>query len=358
MCWPKLGRFVVGKGDVQMQRALAVLVMIVAILAAGPVSAQRSADALRIAVTDWWSTLDPYQFPLDEAAVFYESVYETLLSYDARARKFVPRLAKSWARIDERTLEFELRDDVTFHNGDHFDADDVIATIAYITDPSVPLRHKDMFDWVEKAEKAEKFGPYRVRIIARKPLPTDLSTISYQFNIYDSKILAKLDNKSDYGHTAVATGPYKVVSLDAEKMVLERFDDYYDKDGPNRAPIKRVIVTPMPDRQTQIAQFITGNIDLIRNVPADTARELAQTPDTRVTPLHNGMLMYLTLDAAGRSDNKLMTDQRVRRAFMMAVDRKELARTVIPGGEVADILDGICIEGMVSCASSTIAARL
>jgi len=109
----------------------------------------------------------------------------------------------------------------------------------------------------------------------------------------------------------------------------------------------------MPDRQTQIAEFITGNIDLIRNVTADTARELASQPGTQVTARHNGMLMYLTLDAMGRSDSKVMTDQRVRKAFMMAIDRKALAKTVIPGGEIADILDGICIPADVSCASTT-----
>src|SRR5476651_2209276 len=106
---------------------------------AGPATAAKSDDTLRMAVTDWWSTLDPYQFPIEEAAVFYQTVYETLLNYDERTQQFVPRLAKSWKRIDDRTLEFELRDDVKFHNGDRFDADDVVATVRFNADPAVPL---------------------------------------------------------------------------------------------------------------------------------------------------------------------------------------------------------------------------
>lgn len=316
-----------------------------------PARANKADDTLRIAVTDWWSTLDPYQFPLDEAAVFYKTVYETLVSYDERAHKFVPRLAKSWKQIDDRTIEFELRDDVKFHNGDKFDADDVIGTINYVTDPALPLRFKDLYTFIAKAEK---LGPYTVRITAKKPFATELETFAYRFYILDSKVLNKLQNKADYGRMgAIATGPYKVVSLDEQKMVLERFDDYYAKDGPFRANMKRVIVMPMPDRQTQIAEFITGNIDLIRNPTADTARELAKMPGVRVTNMHNGLLMYVTLDALGRSDNKVMKDQRVRRAFMEAIDRKELAKTVIPGGEIAELLDGICIPADVACASST-----
>jgi len=323
----------------------------VAMIAAAPASANKADDTLRIAVTDWWSTLDPYQFPLDEAAVFYKTVYETLISYDERAHKYVPRLAKAWKQVDNRTIEFELRDDVKFHNGDKFDADDVVALIKYVTDPNVPLRFKDLYSFVESVEK---LGPYKVRVTAKKPLATELQSFAYRFYMYDSKVLAKLDNKADYGRMgAVATGPYKLVSLDQQKMVLERFDEYYDKNAAFRANMKRIIVTPMPDRQTQIAQFLTGNIDLIRNPTADTARELAQMPDTRVTVMHNGLLMYLTLDAMGRSDNKVMMDQRVRKAFMEAIDRKELARVVIPGGEIAEILNGICIPSNVGCMSST-----
>jgi peptide/nickel transport system substrate-binding protein len=316
-----------------------------------PAKAGKADDTLRIAVSDWWSTLDPYQFPLDEAAVFFRVVYETLVYYDEREHKYVPRLAKSWKRIDERTIEFELRDDVIFHNGDKFDADDVVETIKFLNDPATQIRFKDLYNWVEKVEK---LGPYSVRIVAKKAFATDLETLAYRFYILDSKVLAKLENKADYGRISpIATGPYKVVSLDQQKMVLERFDGYYAKNGPGRAPIKRVIVMPIPDRQTQIAQFLTGNIDVIRNATADTARELAKMPDARVTATHSGLMLYVQLDALGRSDNKVMKDQRVRKAFMEAVDRQALAKSVIPGGEVAEILDGICIKVNIGCASST-----
>lgn len=321
------------------------------VLAAGPAFAGKADDTLRIATTDWWSTLDPFQFPLDEAAVFYKTVYEPLVSYNERTHKFVPRLAKSWKQVDDKTLEFDLRDDVHFSNGDKFTADDVVATVNYLRDPNVRMRFKDRYIWVDKVEK---LGPYKVRITAKSAFATELETIAYRFFMLDGKVLAGLANKSDYGRVApVTTGPYKVVSLDQTKMVLERNDNYYDKTGPVQAHMKHIIVMNIPDRQTQVAEFLTGNIDLIRDVPADMARDLAKTPNATVTERHNGMLMYVTLDAMGRSDNKAMKDQRVRKAFMEAIDRKELAKTVIPGGDIAEILDGICVKGDVACLSST-----
>ncbi len=283
--------------------------------------------------------------------MFYRVVYESLISYDERAHKYVPRLAKSWKQIDDKTIEFQLRDDVTFHNGDKFDADDVVATVNYLLDPATQLRFKDIYTWVDKVEK---LGPYTVRFTAKAPFATELENLAYRFEILDSKVLAKLDNKADYGRVgAVATGPYKVVSLDSQKMVLQRYDGYYDKHGPYGAPIKNVIVRSIPDRQTQIAEFLTGNIDVIRNASADTARELAQNPDTRVTTTHAGLLMYVTLDAMGRSANKAMMDQRVRKAFMEAIDRKALAKAVIPGGDAAEILDAICVKADFGCLTST-----
>jgi len=333
------------------RKLLATIFAAAALLALGtaPASAGKADDTLRIAVVDWWSTLDPYQFPLDEAGVFYRGVYETLIRYDERTHKIVPRLAKAWRQVDDKTVEFDLRDDVKFHNGDHFDADDVVETIRFLLDPKTQLRFKDVYTWIDKVEKVDQ---YKVRITAKEAFATELTGFGYRFYIYDSKVLNKLENKADYGRLgAIATGPYKVVSLDQQKMVLTRFDGYYDKS--RLAPVKNIIVRPIPDRQTQIAQFMTGNIDLIRNPTADLARELAKDPNSRVTPMHNGLLMYVTLDAAGRSDNKVMTDQRVRKAFMEAIDRHELTKTVIPGGQIAQLLDGICIPANVGCVSST-----
>ena len=320
-------------------------------LLGSPAFAGKADNTLRIAVTDWWSTLDPYQFPLDEAAIFFRYTYEPLISYDERAHKFVPRLAKSWTQVDDKTIEFDLRDDVKFSNGDKFDADDVVGTINWLIDPATTLRFKALYTWVDKVEK---LGPYKVRITAKTPFATELETIAYRFYILDSKVLAKLDDKAAYGRTApVTTGPYKIVSLDQQKMVAVQNDNYYDKNGPYGGHMKTVIAMPIPDRQTQIAQLMTGNIDVIRNANADTARQMAQVPDARITSTHAGLLMYLTLDSTGRSDNKVMMDQRVRKAVMEAIDRKELAKTVIPGNGAADILDGICVSADIGCASTT-----
>ncbi|HEY1504768.1 MAG TPA: hypothetical protein VGF92_10755, partial [Stellaceae bacterium] len=62
----------------RLRLGIAALLCALACAAPSGAFANKADDTLRIAVTDWFGTLDPYQFPLDEAAVFYQTVYETL----------------------------------------------------------------------------------------------------------------------------------------------------------------------------------------------------------------------------------------------------------------------------------------
>ena len=229
-----------------------------------------------LAINDMFGGLDPLHFPHDEGGSVTRTIYETLVAYDERKHVFVPRLAKAWRRIDDKTTEFDLREDVKFHNGDKFDrrGREVLDRLrARPRDPH-PLQGALQLGrggaGAVALQAAHRLQERRRRPICR-PSPTGST-------IFDSKVHRKLENKADYGRVSpVTTGPYKVVSYDTSKgIVLERFDDYYEKSGNYRAPMKRVVGIPIPDRQTQLAQFLTGGIDLMRDVPADTAREIAE----------------------------------------------------------------------------------
>src|SRR3990167_3568734 len=90
----------------------------VAALNVSPATAQKAQDTLRIAVTETFKGLSPYYYPATEASNFYSRVYDTLIAYNEHQSKFVPSVAKNWQRVGDTVLEFELRDDLVFHNGD------------------------------------------------------------------------------------------------------------------------------------------------------------------------------------------------------------------------------------------------
>ncbi len=195
-------------------------------------------------------------------------------------------------------------------------------------------------------------GPYKIRIHSKRLNQGDLFRFAYSMRVMNKKALESIENPLEYGRLApIGTGPYKMVSIDKTKGVLvERFDGY--RNDPTvyaRAPVKRVQGIPMPDRQSQQAQLLTGGLDLIRNVQQDYAAELAKLPNLAVTASPSAFMLYVTLDAAGRSQNKVFKDERVRNAFVMAIDRTSLVKNIIPAGDKAVMPDGICFKTMLAC---------
>ena len=334
-----------------MKQTLA-LALAAALSAAAPTHAQKSQDTLRIAINDMFAGVDPYHYTSDEHGNFYRAVYASLIEYDERKKVFVPSLAKSFKRIDNMTLEFELRDDVKFHNGNPFDATDVKATFDYIGGPELKVRFTSRFNWVKETEI---LGPYKIRLHANRVNTTDLMNIGNHMKIVDGETLNGLETKGDYGRVVpVGTGRYKIVYVDRNKGVLvERTGGFSGDEQYFRAPVKRVHGLPIADRQTQKAQLLTGGIDLLRNITEDDAQSLAEVRDLAVTYTTSGQLLYVTLDAAGRSVNKVMTDERVRKAFIMAIDREHLVKNVVPGGKDAEIPDGICLDSTGNCVPTT-----
>jgi len=317
----------------------------------GPALAQKSKDELRFAINDMFPVADPYVFPLDEAGVVTRTIFSPLFAFQEKEKKFVGLIAKSWRTVEPGVYEFDIRDDITFHSGNKLTADDVVYTLNFFSDPQVKIRFKQRYAWFDPVEK---LGPYKIRIRAKVPQADDLAKLAYRFRIFDKKIHEPLgyDKYADYGRiSASGTGPYKMVSIDKQKIVLEKFKDV--KDNVQRQPVGRYVGIHMPDEQSQIAQLLTGGIDAIRNVTPDNAKSLAQHPNLTVKNVPSGDIVYITLDAAGRSSNKVMTDQRVRKAFMMAIDRDSLIKNIVPGAGTAEKLKYICFDWTVDCTATT-----
>ncbi len=317
---------------------------------AAPAYAQKSADTIRLAVNDPIFVLSGYHVPADEASNFYRTVYQSLLGYDEMKKKYVPILAKSWTRVNPTTLEFDLRDDISFQSGAKFTADDVVYMVNYLKDPKVSLTFKSRYTWVKDVEK---LGPYKVRITSQQPNAIDLGLIAYRFVMWDSKAWDKLEDKADYGRlTPYGTGPYKVTQLDKNKGVfIERDPKYNGNKEYFPAPISKIHGIPIPDAQTRIAQLITGGVDMIRNVTPDEAKELVANPNLRVTNVPTAAQFYVALDSMGISGEKITSDPRVRRAMFMAIDRDTLIKNLVPGGPdgVAEKLQALCFKDTIGC---------
>ncbi len=329
--------------------AVATALSLAAALAAGPSVAQKAKDTVRVGLGRSVESLSWYFDPGTEAGFYSEALFDSLVLFDEKNFKFVPLLAKSWTHVNPTTIEFELRDDVKWHDGAPFTADDVVYTYSFIKDPENKLRFASNWNYIDHVEKV---GPHKVRMVLTRPTPYDISRLAYQNAMLPAHALSKADDKFAYlVHKPVGTGMYKVVDVDRNKHVLfERNPDF--KHGGSVKPasnIGKLEFIPMPDPGAQVAQFLVGGLDVLREPPLDQAEELAKTPGVVLTLTQGTSYMYLALDAKGRSGNKALQDVRVRRALMMAINRDEIMQLLTDGRKLDRTPEAMCWKFQQGC---------
>ncbi len=318
-------------------------------LLSGPVAAQKAKDTIRFATSESLKLVDPYYFTHFEVAPIHRVIYETLVGYDAHQRKFVGVLAKSWTSPEPGVYDFELRDDIVFTNGDKYDADDVVYFLNWTIDPKSKIHNKPRYLW---AKGAEKLGPYKVRIRTVEATPKDLLDVSVSTWGENSKVHKALgDNNDSYGRNPIGTGLYKIAEMDSNKAIVIVPNETYKLkgNGEEKPRAKRLEAVFIPDQQVQMAQLMTGGIDIMRDPTPDQVKELSRNPNLEVSSIVSHNMIYLQFDVANRAGNKALSDERVRKALVMAINRNEINTHIAAGGSVSTVNQSMCFADMLAC---------
>jgi peptide/nickel transport system substrate-binding protein len=318
-------------------------VAVAAALWAAPVSAGKKDDTLRWASDSDPSNLDWYYHTLREGIVIGYHVWDPLIYKDPDSGDYVPHLAKSLTFVDPTTVEVELRQDVTFHNGEKLDADDVVYTIQWVTNPE----SKIVADYkVSFLRGAEKIDQYKARIFLKEPFPAAREYFASAVVIYPNEYYAKV-GPTGMAQKPVGTGPYKVTEVTPGKqIVLEKNTDYFG--GAKGQPsIGKLVFRRIGEFNTQVAELVTGGLDWIWRVPPDAAKKLERQKGLTVLSAETMRFGYVNMDAAGRSGQTPMTDLRVRRAVNHAINREAIRSSLI-GGE-SRIIHVPCFPSQFGC---------
>ncbi len=250
-------------------------------------------------------------------------VYNGLVRYDKNL-KIESELAESWeVSEDNLTITFKLRQDVKWHDGEPFTADDVLFTYQLYIDPETPTAYAESFKQVEKAEILD---PYTFRVRYAEPYAPAL--ISWGTPVHPKHLLEGQDvTKSPLARKPVGTGPFKLVEWQGgEKIVLEANPDYYE----GQPYIKRVVYRIIPDLSTQFLELQTGSLDYMGLSPLQFDR---QTDTPAFKRLYN-KYRYLNFGYTYLGYNlrrPLFQDKRVRQAFSYAINKKEIVDGVLIG---------------------------
>ncbi len=293
-----------------------------------PAFAAKSDDTLRVAWRDAVPDVDPYRNNLRTGLIVAHEAWDTLVYRDPHTFKIVPALATEWASPDSTTLEFTLRDGVTFHNGDKFGVDDVVYTFETILrDPKVMVPSN--FAFLAGVEKA---GDKQVRFRLKNVFPAALEYFSMVLPIYPKAYREKVGPEA-YSKQPIGTGPYKITRVNGTSEIdFERFDNHYQGSPKGRPAIKFLKITEVLDAAGELTAFISGQADWIWQYNPDQFQSLQGVPGKTALRAGSMRIGYMQLDAAGRTgkDNPL-TKQKVRQAIFHAIDRTAMARDLVQG---------------------------
>ena len=322
-----------------------------ATLAATPaVFAGKADDTLVWSTTREVAVADPYFNNTRELVIMGNTVWDGLLFRNLKTGEYEPLLATSYKWADDVTIDFELRDDVVFHDGSTFGPEDVVYTVNFVSNADNGVLTQANVKFLESAEKT---GPNSVRIKLKEPFPAALAYFAQAVFMmpeghYDSAP-AGADGKKDYAAVkGVGTGPYMITNVVAGDRVEMVRNEKYFKGGPKgTAAIGKLTFRTIKEMNTQIAEMLTGGIDWIWDVPKDQAEKLGGMSNGTVTNAKTMRISYIAFDVDGDSGDKHFMDKRVREAVAHAINRKSIVENLV--GSASVVIDAACHPDQFGC---------
>ena len=312
-------------------------------------------------------TLEPMREQSNVGSRTFSLFLEPLIDIDWTGdQRPLPRLATSWRRIDEKTVELTLRDNVRFHDGQPMMAEDVAFAFgdARMWNGTLPSS-QGLFSSTT-AGAATKTPPPEAPAIAKATYPgfasiqiVDARTVRYVNSTPDLTIEGRLTRITgsilsrkafdaaptwlDWARLPIGTGPYRVARYRPDQdLLLEAFDDYWG----GRPPLKSIRLIEVSDVATRVNGLKAGDFDFICDMPPDQIPVIEAAPKYHVVGGRINNIRLTVMDTT----HPVLANPFVRRAMSHAVDRQAIVdalwagRTVVPKGLQWPFYDKMLIE--------------
>lgn len=269
---------------------------------------------------NFWADWTPYASTAQSQHRLNRQIYDTLMDFPTgRLDAPEPMLATSWEQVDERTWEFELREDVTFHDGQEFGPDDVKASFEWAS--GATGEESILVDrWVPT--QVEVVDENTVRLVTETPLASIFDAIRQTPIIAAEDVAAGADAMASEPN---GTGPFKLEKETPTKKTMVANQDYWR----DPAAIDTLVWEYVGDAQTRVNALKAGQADVIDRVPAEHHESLASTDGIAVesmTAAEQVNLWSIPGRVAAWDENPDL-----RRAIMLAIDRASLTENLVQG---------------------------
>lgn len=274
-------------------------------------------------------------------------VLDTLCERDERTLEWRPRLAKTWSvSPDGKVIEFNLRPNVVFSNGDPLTADDVKFTLEMTMNEKIEA--PALRSTIDKLDHVETEGPLKVKFIFKEPFYASFESAALtqviSRNFY-SKYSPEAFNTS--AGLLLGSGPYRLPDPTSWKpepgrpIELVRNERYWGEPPGVDKLIWRVIDEP----SSQLISLRNGETNAFYDMMnPNQFEEVKRDPSLSARmqvfalPVANAGYFFIGWNEARDGKPTPFADKRVRRAMTMLIDREAIVRTIYKG--YADVISG------------------
>lgn len=259
--------------------------------------------------------------------IFITNIFDLLINVDDEGN-FTPGLAESW-EVSDDGLEYtlHLRKGVKFHNGNDFNADDVVFSLwEYHMNRPVS---KSNFQGLSSVEKIDD---YTVRLTYEEYSSIILVGLAqYNSGMISKKYFEEVGD-SGYQEKPVGTGPYKFISRKSgDHLVLEANENYWK----GQPPIKNVIVKIVSDPNTAVIALQTGELDAYFRLPVTSKMQIKDSPNLTWYERETPSTIYVAFNL----DNQVYQDKNVRQAIAHIVNKEDMVFGAVDGlGVIMDCM--------------------
>ena len=296
-----------------------------------------AAKTVRVANQGDAQSMDPHSLNESMQLSFTGNVYEPLVARDKKLG-LVPGLATRWTQTSPTVWRFELRRNVTFHDGTPFTADDVVFSFRRVAGEG-----SDMKSYTASVKDARKVDAHTVEIETVTPFPIlpDVLTLVYMMSkkwCEENKAERPVDRRRGIENAASfranGTGPFRLKERQpTTRTVLVRNGTYWDKIEGN---VTEVVFTPIGNDATRVAALASGEVDVMERVPLQDVERLRANPGLNVLQGPELRTIFLGMDQ--KRDELLFSsvkgknpfkDKRVRQAVYQAIDIETIKSRVM-----------------------------
>lgn len=301
----------------------------------GPVDEAPGESVLRVALQTNPNTIEPATGDTRTASNVAWSIFSSLVWLNDEG-VIVPALAESWTISDDGLVyTFKLREDVVFHNGYPFTADDVVFTWERGQGSNITYRE----DFLAVAEMV-KIDDYNVEARLEAPNAFILLLMNEHWGILSKQYHEEVGEEG-YLQNPIGTGPFKFVEWRAgDRIVLEAFEDYWEEGYPK---VDQLIYRPIPDTATRFAALINDDIDIVSNLGPEQADAIEAAENVSLVTYGQDRVYYITFNNMSTGIGTPIEDKLVRQAMSYAIDYDAIIERLFDGYAVR--VSGFIIPG-------------